>query len=611
MWRSPFKRKGGPSAPPSPASKATPKERRQHSPPKQAPKQAPKPVLVQVPVEVIPKTIWMEQELQQLRRAGEWPHMTAQRAERLLDTGTGEVIELEHLEDAFDLIEELGCGECAVVYRAAHRQDGAEMALKVLQFGTPSQGGQPNESAEATSMAMARNELLSLSSLPRHEGVMQLLGVWCTPTQLAFGLELLDSGDLLVPIEESGGAIPEADALPLFAQLARAVQHMHAHGWAHRDLKPENICLCNDTTRDASTDALFGGNGDGDDGNDPPPLHTLRVKLIDFGTAARCEASTPVLRGLCGTPAYVAPEVALWSPDMPPDTPHARAGKLPADYGLPADIWSLGVTLYVMLSGECPWNQELEPAQMLRQVAREGEEARLTSAAWSHVTIEAKQLVRAMLERRVEHRLTANQILHHPWLASELEDEGARAEAPPLPVPRALLAPGALAAAVVGVGASRESDMTKAETEAEAEAEAAAVAAAEVEVEAETAAEEEAERVAAAAAHADYVAAQIAAAAAARATVAAEVEAAARAAAEEAAGPCPATHIHMIISHVFYGRGRAGGGKVGSQYNRILPCISSPVIVVKAVSAGFLPSHGSPHATHPADLRACASPEPD
>ena len=49
---------------------------------------------VQVPVEVIPKTIWMEQELQQLRRAGEWPRMTAQRAEHLLDVGTGEVVEL-------------------------------------------------------------------------------------------------------------------------------------------------------------------------------------------------------------------------------------------------------------------------------------------------------------------------------------------------------------------------------------------------------------------------------------------------------------------------------------------------------------------------------------
>ena len=151
-------------------------------------------------------------------------------------------------------------------------------------------------------------------------------------------------------------------------------------GWAHRDLKPENVCLCNDTVRDASTsrvqrdastDALFGGRGGGERGSDPPPLHTLRVKIIDFGTAARCEAGTCVLRGLCGTPAYVAPEVALWSPDVPPDTPHARAGRLPAEYGLAADVWSLGVTLYVMLSGECPWNQELEPAQMLRQVARE------------------------------------------------------------------------------------------------------------------------------------------------------------------------------------------------------------------------------------------------
>ena len=226
MWRA-FKRKHGvPAAAASPASKATPKERRQDSPPKQAPK----PVAVQVPVEVIPKTIWMEQELQQLRRAGEWPRMTAQRAEHLLDVGTGEVVELERLEEAFDLIEELGCGECAVVYRAEHRQDGVEMALKVLHFGSPGQGGMPNESAEATALAMARNELLSLTSLPRHQGIMQLLGVWCTSTQLAFGLELLDSGDLLVPIEESGGAIPEADALPLFAQLASAVRHMHANG---------------------------------------------------------------------------------------------------------------------------------------------------------------------------------------------------------------------------------------------------------------------------------------------------------------------------------------------------------------------------------------------
>ena len=145
MWRSAFKRKGAdPSEP-----RATPPGRT-HSPSKQVP--------VQVPVEVIPKTLWMDQELQQLRRDGQWPYMTAQLAERLLDVGAGEVTELMNLQEAFDLVDELGCGECAVVYRAVHKQDGAEMALKVLQFG-----GGVNEGAEATSLAMARNELTSLS----------------------------------------------------------------------------------------------------------------------------------------------------------------------------------------------------------------------------------------------------------------------------------------------------------------------------------------------------------------------------------------------------------------------------------------------------------------
>ena len=50
-------------------------------------------------------------------------------------------------------------------------------------------------------------------------------------------------------------------------------------------------------------------------------------------------------------------------------------------------------------------------------MALEGEEARLTSPAWSHVSAEAKQLVSAMLERRVDRRLTADEVLRHPWLA--------------------------------------------------------------------------------------------------------------------------------------------------------------------------------------------------
>ena len=103
------------------------------------------------------------------------------------------------------------------------------------------------------------------------------------------------------------------------------------------------------------------------------------------------------------------------------------------------------------------------------QVAREGEEARLTSPAWSHVSAEAKQLVSAMLERRVDRRLTADEVLRHPWLASAVQAESARAEALSSPGPRALLAPGALAAAVADLGAPRASDGTTAEAEVEKE----------------------------------------------------------------------------------------------------------------------------------------------
>ena len=77
--------------------------------------------------------------------------------------------------------------------------------------------------------------------------------------------------------------------------MVARVAHLPS-GWAHRDLKPENVCLCNDARRDASTDALFGGRGGGGHGSEKPPLHTLRVKIIDFGTAARCEAGTRVLQ---------------------------------------------------------------------------------------------------------------------------------------------------------------------------------------------------------------------------------------------------------------------------------------------------------------------------
>ena len=407
--------KASKSKPDTPTTAATPA----------APATVPKAPVEQVEIEVIPQARWVEAQLAIMRTHKNM--LTADRCEFLLGLDKGQVTELGSMGEAIEVQEALGCGECATVYRARRRADGEPLALKVLEFG---QLAGRSEAAEATAMAMARAELKALSALPCHPNVMQLHGVWCTPTQLAFGLELLDSGDLLMPIETAGGAISEEDAVVLFAQLSRAIRHLHRHGWAHRDLKPENICMA-PAPRSASTDALFGGGdaaervgsaraGSANGGGGPQSLRTLQVKVIDFGTAKQCQLGSNTLHGLCGTPAYVAPEVAAWAPEIQQGRP----------YGLPADIWSLGVTLFVMLSGECPWNQDQDTVDMLRQIMRE--DAMCTSAAWKRVSSTAKRLVLSMLERDVTKRLTADGVCAHPWLASQALDDGAGVQQKPL-----------------------------------------------------------------------------------------------------------------------------------------------------------------------------------
>ncbi|CAI5465857.1 unnamed protein product [Closterium sp. Yama58-4] len=151
--------------------------------------------------------------------------------------------------------------------------------------------------------------------------------------------------------------------------LADVLRYCHSQRILHRDLKPENVLLV--STRSDT-----------------------RVKLIDFGMAYRFQDGERCTQR-AGTPNYISPEV------------------IAKNYGTEADVWSLGVILYVMLCGLPPfWGDSTE--EIFSSILYEPLD--LETEPWPDVSAAAKDLVRRMLCRRFDERITVPAILKHPWI---------------------------------------------------------------------------------------------------------------------------------------------------------------------------------------------------
>lgn len=172
--------------------------------------------------------------------------------------------------------------------------------------------------------------------------------------------------------------MPEAAARSMFAQILSAVEYLHSKSIVHRDLKPENILLSRDG----------------------------RVKLSDFGLARMLD-SAMALKTLCGTPQYVAPEIITLGTGGP------TSGL--TGYSHAVDMWSLGVILYIMLSGEPPFDSELNPTMSLYQQIETGTYD-FPADLWNPVSPLAKDLLVHLLEVDPEKRFSVQQALTHPWV---------------------------------------------------------------------------------------------------------------------------------------------------------------------------------------------------
>ena len=220
---------------------------------------------------------------------------SAEELEKWLDQ-LSPVALMTDIQQDFELGEEIGRGNYAIVVSAKQAVDGKTVAVKTITKATVS------ESHSSLSSLVDEITLMRKLSHPR---ILRLLYIYEDDTTLYLVLEYAGGGDLFHRLVAKG-KYSEAKSAEFMKEFLAAVAYMHKQGVVHRDLKPENVLMMSE---DSDTD----------------------FKIADFGLAAEYREGEEQLSLRCGSPGYVAPEILLKQ-----------------TYDSKVDIFSAGIILYIM-----------------------------------------------------------------------------------------------------------------------------------------------------------------------------------------------------------------------------------------------------------------------
>ncbi|MBA0857362.1 hypothetical protein Goshw_011344 [Gossypium schwendimanii] len=284
-------------------------------------------------------------------RTGDWPELSSEAT----------------LFGKYELGKLLGCGAFAKVYHARDVDSGQSVAIKAVSKKKVLKGG---------FMAHVKREIAIMRRL-RHPNIVKLIEVLATKTKVYFVMEFAKGGELFTRI--SKGRFSEDLSRRYFQQLISAVRFCHSRGVFHRDLKPENLLL--------------------DD--------NWNLKITDFGLSAVTDQIRPdgLLHTLCGTPAYVAPEIL------------AKKGY----DGAKVDVWSCGIVLYVLHAGYLPFN-DANLMVMYRRIYK-GE---FRFPKWTSPDL--RRFLSRLLDTNPETRITVDEIITDPWFKKGYKETKFNAE---------------------------------------------------------------------------------------------------------------------------------------------------------------------------------------
>ncbi|XP_078504843.1 ribosomal protein S6 kinase alpha-2 isoform X1 [Lissotriton helveticus] len=265
-----------------------------------------------------------------------------------------------HFTDGYEIKEDIGIGSYSVCKRCVHKSTDAEYAVKIIDRSKRD----PSEEIEI------------LLRYGQHPNIITLKDVYDDGKYVYLVMELMRGGELLDRILRQK-YFSEREASAVLGIITKTVDYLHSQGVVHRDLKPSNILYMDESGNPES------------------------IRICDFGFAKQLRAENGLLMTPCYTANFVAPEVLK------------RQG-----YDAACDIWSLGILLYTMLAGFTPFanGPDDTPEEILARIGS-GKYA-LAGGNWDSVSEAGKDIVSRMLYVDPHQRLTAVQVLRHPWIVN-------------------------------------------------------------------------------------------------------------------------------------------------------------------------------------------------
>lgn len=269
----------------------------------------------------------------------------------------------KNFSSKYDLGYEVGRGHFGHTCFAKSRKGdlkGQSVAVKIISKA---------KMTTAIAIEDVRREVKILRALTGHHNLVKFHEAYEDNSNVYIVMELCEGGELLERILSRGGKYSEDDAKAVVVQILNVVAFCHLQGVVHRDLKPENFLF---TSKDEHAE----------------------LKAIDFGLSDFVKPDER-LNDIVGSAYYVAPEV------------------LHRSYGTEADVWSIGVIVYILICGSRPFWARTESG-IFRAVLKA--DPSFEEAPWPAVSAEAKDFVKRLLNKDMRKRMTASQALTHPWI---------------------------------------------------------------------------------------------------------------------------------------------------------------------------------------------------